>query len=301
MSRPPVALFVYARPDHTRRTLDALANNHGAADTDLTIFCDGARSDEDGKRVDAVASVVDQAKGFRSIRVVRRDHNMGLADNIISGVTEIVNQYGHVIVLEDDIETAPGFLDFMRAALDRYRDDSSVWHVSAWLYNIDRSGLPDYFLWPVMNCWGWATWADRWSHFDRDPERISRDWDASKRHRFNFNGAYNFYRQIIHNQEGRIRTWAVFWYATIFENGGLCLTATKPFVRNIGLDGSGEHGGIEPAQNLDMDREFEGLPDDIGPSPEAMGRLSRKLAPSRMHKLARSVGQRLRRSTAASS
>ena len=294
-ARPPVALFVYARPDHTQRTLDALAANFGAAETNLTVFCDGARGDEDRDRVEAVASVVSQAEGFRSVRIVRRDHNLGLANNIISGVSEVVKQDGHVIVLEDDIETATGFLDYMRAALDRFRDDDRVWHISGWLYEIERTGLPDYFLWSVMNCWGWATWADRWAHFERNPERIARDWDAVKRRRFNFDGAYDFYRQIVHNQEGRIQTWAIFWYATIFENDGLCLTPTQPFLRNIGLDGSGEHGGIQPAQQLVLDRKFEGLPHHIGPSPEAILRLSQHLAPSRMRKLARSIRRRVRR------
>lgn len=292
--RPPVALFAYARPDHTRRTLDALARNNGSIDTDVTVFCDGARGDRDRDPVDAVARVLAGAKGFRSLRVIRRDRNIGLADNIIGGVNEILEMAGQVIVLEDDIETAPGFLDFMAAALDRYRDDRRVWHVSGWLYDIDRTGLPDYFFWPVMNCWGWATWADRWAHFDRDPERIDREWDAQRKRRFNLDGAHDFYDQIAGNLDGRMRTWAVFWYATIFENNGWCLTPTQPFLRNIGLDGTGENSGVAPAQQLDASRAFDGLPDEVGTCPEAVVRISRRLKPRGIRKLASNLSKRLR-------
>lgn len=292
--RPPVAVFAYARPEHTRRSLDALARNTGAVDTDVTVFCDGARGDQDRDQVDAVARVVAEATGFRSLKIVRRDRNFGLADNIIAGVSEVAERAGRVIVLEDDIETAPGFLDFMAAALDRYCDDEQVWHVSGWLYDIDRTGLPEYFLWPVMNCWGWATWSDRWAQFDRDPERIDREWDADMKRRFNLDGAHDFYAQITGNLEGRIRTWAIFWYATIFENNGVCLSPTQPFLRNIGLDGSGENSGVGRAQQLDRGREFDGLPGDIGPSPETVLRVSRHLKPRGIRRLAKSVRSRLR-------
>ncbi len=115
-TRAPIALFVYARPDHTERTIKALATNHGAAETDLIIYCDGARGDADRSNVDETRRVAASSSGFRSVTLVEHPGNLGLAENIISGVSETCKRHGRVIVLEDDIVTAPGFLDYIESS-----------------------------------------------------------------------------------------------------------------------------------------------------------------------------------------
>ncbi len=105
----------------------------------------------------------------------------------------------------------------MNAALAHYEDNPRVWHVTGWTYPVDLGVPGDAFFWRVMNCWGWGTWADRWQYFRRDVE-MGRDWSDEKRRRFNLDGAHDFHRQLRLNRIGRIRTWAIFWYATIFEN-----------------------------------------------------------------------------------
>jgi hypothetical protein len=239
----PIVLFVYARPDHTQSTLDALAANALADKSDLTIYADAARNESEAVKVRAVRDIVNSASGFRSLTVIERKTNYGLARNIIEGVTEVCNRYGRVIVLEDDIVTSPYFLSFMNAALDQYANEPRVWHISGWNYPIDPEGLGDAFLWRAMNCWGWATWADRWTFFQKDPQHLIESWDKKKIDCFNLDGTYNFWRQITANQEGKLNTWAIFWYATIFENQGLCLNPAQSFVRNIGHDGYGENCG----------------------------------------------------------
>ena len=39
----PVILFTYNRPEHTRRTIEALAKNELAQDTELFVFSDAAK------------------------------------------------------------------------------------------------------------------------------------------------------------------------------------------------------------------------------------------------------------------
>lgn len=237
----PIALFAYARPDHTYRTLEALAANDLALKSDLFIFIDGARSEEDNKNTLAVRQIAERCGGFARIEIIQRSKNFGLARNIIDGVTEIIERYGRVIVVEDDIVTSPNFLKFMNLALDKYVDVSEVWHISGWTCPIDPKNLPEAFFWRGMNCWGWATWSDRWINFDKDPDRLIKSWSKSKIKRFNLDGAQNFWSQVLGNKSGRLNTWAIFWYATIFENGGLCLNPSTSLVLNIGLDGTGEN------------------------------------------------------------
>jgi hypothetical protein len=257
----PIALFVFARPEHTRRTLEALAANTLALQSDLIVYADAARNESEIERVQAVRAMTQEASGFRSVTVVERETNYGLARNIIEGVTEVCSRHGRVIVLEDDIVTGSNFLAFMNTALDQFVNDSKVWHISGWNYPVDPSGLGDAFFWRVMNCWGWATWADRWKFFQKNPQRLVESWDKEKIRRFNLDGAHDFWAQIQANQSGKLNTWAIFWYASIFENDGLCLNPARSFVRNIGIDGSGENcGKSDPFAADVLGVEYEELP-----------------------------------------
>ena len=128
----------------------------------------------------------------------------------------------------------------MNEALERYKSASRVWHISGWNYPIDSDKLPDIFLWRVMNCWGWATWSNRWQHFNKDPQQVIDDFTHKDIYEFNVDGRQDFFGQIIDNSQGQINTWAIFWYATIFQNNGLCLNPAQTLVDNIGFS-SGTH------------------------------------------------------------
>ena len=261
----PVILFVYARPDHTERTLDALAANRLAAETDVHIFADAPRpGDEEGAA--QVREVIAEDRPFRSVRIVQRERNLGLADNIVAGVNELLAAHEAVIVLEDDIVTSPDFLTFMNDCLVRYRDDTSIWHVNGWAHPVAHNETATAFFTPLMECWGWATWRDRWAHFRRDPDGLIRSWDRAKQRAFNADGSYDYWFDIRRNAWGVVRTWAVFWYATIFEHDGLCVSPPHSLTTNIGIDGSGENSGARDVYGT-------GLPVETGPVllPEANG------------------------------
>jgi hypothetical protein len=241
MNTAPIVLFAYARPEHTQATLAALASNHLAGQSDLIVYADAARDDADIEKVNSVKGVVRSTDGFRSVTLIERNINFGLARNIIEGVTEVCNRHDRVIVMEDDIVTDRHFLTFMNSSLERYANHKKVWHISGWNYPINPEGLGDAFFWRVMNCWGWATWSDRWRHFRKSPQSLIQTWDKNRIKRFNLDGAHDFWAQVKANHAGRMDTWAIFWYATIFEHEGLCLNPTRSLVQNIGHDGSGQH------------------------------------------------------------
>ncbi len=284
----PIALFVFARPDHTARTLAALTANSLASQSDLIVFHDGPRADTDLRAHQQTADIVRQASGFRSVRYVLRPQNRGLAQSLYSGVSEVLKEHDRVIVVEDDLVTAPHFLTFMNQALTHYRDMQEVWHVSGWNYAIDPAGLGDAFFWRVMNCWGWATWTDRWQHFEFDRKQIAAGFDRQSRRRFNIDGAYDFHRQIRDNLDGKIQTWAIFWYATIFQHGGLCLNPACTLVENIGLDSSGENCDDKPVvQHLAQVQDSFELPETPVENALAVERVRRYFAGSGWKSLVR--------------
>jgi hypothetical protein len=244
MDVAPIALFVYNRLRHTQRTVEALLNNSLAKDSELIVFSDGPKDVEASVAVQQVRNYIKTVTGFKSVSLVERNQNEGLASNIVDGVTNVVNQYGKVIVMEDDIVTSPMYLNFMNQALDFFENEKKVWHVSGWNYPVGFNELGDAFLWRGMNCWGWATWADRWQYFEKNPKALINDWSAEERSRFDLDGSGIFWNQIEANAKGKINTWAIFWYATIFQNQGLCLNPSISYVDNIGHDGTGEHCGV---------------------------------------------------------
>jgi len=248
MEYAPIILFVYNRPDHTQQTLSALTANHLAKESNLIIYSDAPKNLQAEESVKAVRSLIKNIQGFKSVTIIERDKNWGLANSIIDGVTDVVNKYGKVIVLEDDIVTSPYFLLFINKALDFYENEKKVWHISGWNYPIFTSDLPDAFFWRTMNCWGWSTWKDRWQYYEKNVDKLIDIFSEDDIYLFDINDTAEMWSQVISNKEGKINTWAIFWYATIFKNEGLCLNPAVSFVKNIGLDGSGIHCGIDPRQ-----------------------------------------------------
>lgn len=250
MSNAPVVLFVYNRPEHTEQTVNALKLNNGASRTDLFVYSDAAKTPSQEDLVAETRCFVDQISGFKSVTVRKREENWGLAASIIDGVTSVIEEYGRAIVLEDDIVTSPAFLSFMNRALDFYVDKNKVWHISGWSYPVDFEEVGEAFLWRGMNCWGWATWADRWQYFEKDPEKILSEWSYEEKYRFDLDGSGVFWRQVEANAKKRINTWAIFWYATIFRNDGLCINPSTSYVNNIGHDGTGENCGVDDSHDV---------------------------------------------------
>ncbi len=252
MTLAPVVLFVYNRPWHTKQTVKALQKNVYARESELFIYSDGPNNEEAEEKVREVREYIKTINGFKKIIIFEREKNWGLAENIVDGVTEIINKYGKIIVLEDDLVTSPYFLKFMNEALEFYKNEKKVWHISGWNYSIEIDGLDDVFLWRVMNCWGWATWADRWKYYERNIDKIIESFSEQDIYRFNLDGTHNFWEQVIGNKKGEINTWAIFWYATIFKNNGLCLNPSKSFVQNIGHDGSGVNCGQSDVYKINI-------------------------------------------------
>jgi hypothetical protein len=244
MKLAPIVLFTYNRPWHTQQTIEALQKNELAKESELFIFSDGGKDKTSWGKVNEVREYLKTINGFKKVILTFQDKNIGLADSIISGVTKIVNQYGKIIVLEDDIVTSQYFLKFMNEALDFYEKENKVWHISGWNYPIRVITEKEVYFSSFGNTWGWATWKSRWLHFKKDTDYLLNTFDTNMINKFNIENIYNFWSQVILNKEGKINTWAIYWYATFFLNNGLCLNPINSLVKNIGFDGSGENCGV---------------------------------------------------------
>lgn len=265
----PIVLFVYNRPKHTRKTLEALSKNTFAKESELFVFADGPKEDATIEQLDAIKqtrSIVNSTLWCGKVSVVESDKNKGLADSIISGVTEIINNYGKVIVLEDDIVTGKFFLEFMNSALDKYRNDNRVWEISGFRNPVPAASKNASFFSPRESCWGWATWQDRWKYFKKDASYFLSIFTKQMIKEFNMDNANpNHFKQLERNFSGTINTWAVFWAASIYIQNGLILIPSKSLVKNIGCDGSGVHCGSNKDFRItdSIDWRITKFPDEI--------------------------------------
>jgi hypothetical protein len=237
----PVALFTYNRLRHTRQTIEALQRNELALESDLFVFSDGPRSESDRKQVAEVRKYLKSSGGFRQVTVIERDHNLGLAESIMAGVTEIVNNYGRVIVLEDDMVTSPFFLRYMNDALEFYKDEERVVSIHGYLYPL-RASLPETFFLRGADCWGWATWKRGWDLFEPDGRKLLKELkERNLQKRFDLNGAHPYTRMLKWQARGALDSWAIRWHASAFLAEKLTLYPGVSLINNIGFDTSGTH------------------------------------------------------------
>ena len=237
----PIVVFGYNRPQHLQQTLTALNNNDLSSHSQLYIFLDAAKYREDEPKCRQVYQVSTNFKwkGWNK-KIISRTSNFGLAKNITDGVSEILDNHSSVIVLEDDIVTSKGFLRYMNDALKYYRDNSQVMHIAGYMHPIHLSGKQQTYFYQVSSCWGWATWASAWKHFNNDHTELYELLKQRKKlHWFDLDGSGVFLSQLKRNLDGTLKSWAIKWQASVNLRNGFSLHPYKSLVRNIGFDSSG--------------------------------------------------------------
>lgn len=246
----PIALFVYNRPEHTRRTVNFLQQNEQAKESELFIFSDGAKTAKEQAKVNEVRQFMQQVNGFKTVTLIESPVNQGLANAIIAGVSQLANQFGKVIVFEDDLISSPNTLGYFNEALLRYQNDERVMHIGAYMYPLPQNHLPETFFYRAASSWGWATWQRAWQHFNPDINQLIAQFDAAKIKAFSIDGTMNFWKQVQEFKRGKNNSWAIRWYASIFLKNGLTLNPSHSLINNIGHDGSGIHSGLSEIYNV---------------------------------------------------
>lgn len=242
-SLAPVVVFAYRRPEHLRNTLGSLMRCDGFWQSPIIVYCDGPR---DSGEVDAVTATRGLAGNMLGGHAEYHfsEANLGLSRSVISGVSDVVERFGRVIVVEDDLELSPTFLTFMNRALDYYAEDENVFQVSGYMFDVPQLKIARSALFlPFTGSWGWATWKRAWDQFDP----LATGWEALQsdralRRRFNLDGVYDYATMLVQQMDGLRDSWAVRWYWSVFKARGLVVFPPVSLVQNSGFDGTGTHG-----------------------------------------------------------
>jgi len=242
MKYAPIILFTYNRLSHTQKTVAALLENSLARQSDLFIYSDAPKKESDVEKVEALRAWIKKITDFQSITIIYRAHNFGLAASIIDGVTNIVGQFGRVIVVEDDLVVSKHFLTFMNESLDLYENNEQICAITGY-HPPCKANLPEtYFLRGGDCCWGWATWARAWRLFEPNGTLLLDKLKKAKAfYNFNYQGTQPNIQMLRDQIQGKNNSWAIRWHASAFLHNKFTLYPARSLVHNIGNDNTGEH------------------------------------------------------------
>lgn len=251
-SLAPIILFVYNRPEHTRKTVEALQKNELASESILYVFADGIKKcmkQEEKEKIAEVREYIHTISGFKDIIITEQPQNIGLDTSVITGVTQVLDKHGRCITIEDDIVTHPWFLRYMNECLDKYEEDKRIWQIGGFINNIKFPfwNRMDVVLIPRVCSWGWAIWKDRWEQIEWSPTDITEFKDAPHKVENFCRGGNDLLPMLISQFKNKVPAWDITFQYTLFKNNGYVVMPVKSLTFNNGCDGSGIHCG-----NIDM-------------------------------------------------
>jgi len=267
MKLAPIVLFTYNRPIHTQNVLDSLALCDEAKDSILYIFCDGAKenTDEIGlNKIQEVRKIVNSENRFKQVIVTIQEKNKGLANSIIDGINKVIYEHSKVIVLEDDLVFSPYFLNYMNDSLNRYENDKRVGEIGGCNFFANGPKFPKTFFTNMPDTWGWATWKDRWQHFNSDAIFLYKELEKKDlMYKFNAYGSYNMEGMLKDQIFGKVDSWAIRWQAVMVLNNWLCLYSNPAFSNHIdSVDAT--HAKINVVPPMELDKPYFETVDIVG-------------------------------------
>ena len=243
MNFSPIIIFVYNRLHHLNTLFNSLQKNNLFKKSKVIVFSDGAKNEIDKDKIDKVRELLKKKLIPQNSEIIENNVNLGLSRNVIGGLNKIFQIYDRAIILEDDLELSPFFLNYMNDALNLYETSGNVASISGYMYPIEPKKFSNnYFFLKLIESWGWGTWKRAWKNFEKDSLILKKKIDEKKLvNEFNFESGISYYKMLTDNINGLNDSWAVRWYASTFLKNMNTLFPSKSFVKNIGVDDSGQH------------------------------------------------------------
>lgn len=246
MKLSPIILFAYKRPNELKKVIKALKDNFLASESELYIFVDGPRKEEDNPKVEAVRKICDKIEGFKKITRIYHQTNQRCANSIIDGISTVLKIHDSAIIVEDDILTTPNFLTFANTCINFYGTNKNIFSISGFClpFNPPSDYTFDAFAFTRSCSWGWATWSDRWFSVDweiSDYEAFIKDSEAKKR--FGFGGS-DMVKMLKDYKQGGIDAWDIRFSYSQFKQNGYTIYPVISKVDNIGFDEDATHTNV---------------------------------------------------------
>lgn len=261
MNFSPIIIFVYNRLHHLDTLFNSLQKNDLFKKSKVLVFSDGAKNEIDKYKIDKVRKLLKKRLISQNSEIIENNINLGLSRNVIGGLNKIFQIYDRAIILEDDLELSPFFLNYMNEALNLYATSENVASISGYMYPIEPKKFSNnYFFLKLIESWGWGTWKRAWNIFENDSLKLKDKINEKQlENEFNFESGISYYKMLTDNIKGLNDSWAVRWYASTFLKNMYTLFPNKSFVKNIGIDNSGENCNYTTVYNSSINVEYNKL------------------------------------------
>jgi len=270
----PVVVFTFNRPSHLKRCVDSLLLNKESELTDFWFFVDGPRNSVDKTKIDEIIQILNEYRNVINLRIINSEKNLGLEKSIITGLNTVFEKSARVIIIEDDLVASPYFLEYCNFGLDKYEIDQRVASLHGFSYGFNKPEKNPYFF-RGADCWGWATWKDRWQLFEADSNKLISQIRGNRlKRKFDLDGVYPYFNMLIRQSRGEVNSWAIRWHASMFLANKLTLYPNQTLINNDGADGSGTHAGQSKSFNSKLaDRPIDFLNIEVKESKRARRKL----------------------------
>lgn len=233
-----ILLITFNRFDTVRRVFEQIQI---AKPPRLYIASDGARKNIPNEKVivDEIRQwILDNINWDCQINTLFRDENLGCDKNIPNAINWFFETENAGIILEDDCLPSQTFFKFCELSLEKYESNKNIWHIGG-SNSTDISianNSDSAYLSKCMNCWGWATWKNRWQYFNADltnynPAKICDDFK-------NISEQIYWLRILYRDRHNKLKSWDYQWALNIIEHQGLCVVPCKNLIQNIGFEGT---------------------------------------------------------------
>lgn len=293
MNFVPVLVSVYDRIGHLQRCIDSLRANEVSRLTELYVVSDAAHRPEFEPAITRVRSYIRSIDGFKRVTPIERESNLGSFVSINSAIDCVLEKHGRLVFLEDDNIVSGNFLEFMNDCLNFYRDDSSVFSVSGYNYpiRIPTSYKQDVYKWQGFTAWGVGLWKDRWSGVDLSREGAGDFLANRSMSKALRNVSERAFLRACRSMETDRLTTDTLVTLNLVSTGRYSIFPVVSRVRNVGLDGTGEHcetagGEVYSNQAMDSGANYE-LVRDLAPDSRINQVLKRHFRVPLRYKIAR--------------
>ncbi|GMV78690.1 MAG: hypothetical protein AMXMBFR79_18200 [Chitinophagaceae bacterium] len=232
----PILVFTYKRLSSLEQLIESLQKNFLAVESEVFIFSDAPKLEKDVEAVNQVRKYLKTISGFKKITVIEAEKNKGLATSIISGISEIIDTYNKVIVLEDDLVLSSNFLVFMNKALDYYEKHLNVLSISGFGMPMKNLLSSEIYFTQRGASWGWATWKNRWEKVDWQVEDYSAFKNNAKQRALFNNMGSDLSSMLDKQMNGKLDSWAIRFYYHQFKNKLFTIYPSVSKVINKGLE-----------------------------------------------------------------
>lgn len=239
-----VLFLIFNRLDVTKQVFQAIRQ---AKPPRLYLAADGARKNTEGEaeKVIAVREYVLQNVDWDcEVKTLFRDKNLGCKYAVSGAIDWFFEQEEMGVILEDDCLPSQSFFWFCEELLKRYKDDMRVWHVSG---NNFQNGVvrgdSDYYFSKYNHIWGWATWANRWRHYDVEMSDFSMFEEQQQiLSIFTKKSSQKYWADVFQKvSNNKIDTWDYQWTYTVLANSGLSILPNRNLISNMGFGEEATH------------------------------------------------------------